>query len=531
MKTTSRSARNGALTHSSVHVAEFDDQPKSKVFELGELAERVAQLRAKGKKVVHAHGVFDLLHPGHIRHLREAKSFGDVLVVTLTADSYVNKGPHRPAFPEALRAEAMAALEVVDFVAINRSATAVEAIDAIKPDVYAKGPDYGVPADDISGGIMAEQQAVAANGGALGITNDITFSSSALINQYLPAYPQDVQRYLRDLRLRYSSKDIIAYLNRLQDMHVVVVGESILDEYVYCDQMGKSAKEPVLAMRYKSSETFAGGALAVANHLADFCKSVDVVTYLGAIDAQEAFVHQNLRPKVRLNAIRKSNSPTIVKRRYVEETLAAKLFEVYVINDDDLNESEEADLCSLLELRVGAADAVIAADFGHGLLTPASKALLAERSKFLAVNTQINAANIRFHAISSYSRANYVCINEAELRLDARNRYSPVEALIGNLTHKLDCNNFLVTQGKAGVTYLEGGAACSSPALATTVVDRVGSGDAVLAITSMCVASGVPPDVVAFIANVIGAQKVQIMGNRSPIGRVATFKFIDALLK
>src|SRR5450755_3598178 len=190
MKTTSRSARNGALTHSSMHVAEFDNQPKSKVYELSELAERVAQLRSKGKKVVHAHGVFDLLHPGHIRHLREARSFGDVLVVTLTEDRYVNKGPHRPAFPEALRAEAMAALEVVDFVAINRSATAVEAIAALKPDVYAKGPDYGVPGDDISGGILAEQQAVAANGGALGITNDITFSSSALINQYLPAYPQ-----------------------------------------------------------------------------------------------------------------------------------------------------------------------------------------------------------------------------------------------------------------------------------------------------------------------------------------------------
>jgi rfaE bifunctional protein kinase chain/domain/rfaE bifunctional protein nucleotidyltransferase chain/domain len=531
MKTTSCSKANAGLTHSSMYVADFDEQPKSKVWELSELAELVAQLRAKGKKVVHAHGVFDLLHPGHIRHLQEAKSFGDVLVVTLTADSYVNKGPHRPAFPEGLRAEAMAALEVVDFVAINRSTTAVEAIDAIKPDVYAKGPDYRVAGDDISGGISAEQQAVMAHGGLLGITNDITFSSSALINRYLPAYPQDVQKYLRELRLRYSPKDIFAYLNRLQDMHVVVVGESILDEYVYCDQMGKSAKEPVLAMRYKSSEMFAGGALAVANHLAEFCKSVEVVTYLGAVDAHEAFVHKNLRPKVRLNAIHKSNSPTIVKRRYVEETLAAKLFEVYVINDDDLNESEEADLCSLLELRVAAADAVIAADFGHGLLTPGSKALLAERSKFLAVNTQINAANIRFHAISSYSRANYVCINEAELRLDARDRYSPVEVLIGDLTHKLDCNNFLVTQGKAGVTYLEGGAACSSPALATHVVDRIGSGDAVLAITSVCVASGMPADLVAFVANVIGAQKVQIMGNRSSIGRVATFKFIETLLK
>jgi rfaE bifunctional protein kinase chain/domain/rfaE bifunctional protein nucleotidyltransferase chain/domain len=531
MTTTSRSVADAPLTHSSTHADDFGERPKSKIYEMSELSERVAQLRAKGNRVVHAHGVFDLLHPGHIRHLREAKSFGDVLVVTLTADLYVNKGPHRPAFAETLRAEAMAALEVVDYVAINRSATAVSAINALKPDVYAKGPDYREPGNDISGGITAEQQAVMAHGGLLGITDDITFSSSALINEYLPAYSLDVQTYLRDLRSRYSAKDIIAYLDLLQDMHVVVVGETILDEYVYCDQMGKSAKDPVLAMRYKSSETFAGGALAVANHLAEFCRSVEVVTYLGSVDAQETFVRKNLRPKVRLNAIHKSNSPTIVKRRYVEETLATKLFEVYVFNDDDLNESEEADLCSLLELRVASADAVIAADFGHGLLTPASKTLLAERAKFLAVNTQINAANIRFHAISSYSRADYICINEAELRLDARDRYGPVEKLIGGLTQKLDCDNFLVTQGKNGVTYVANGAQCSSPSLATNVVDRVGSGDAVLALTSVCVARGMPTEIVAFVANVIGAQKVQIMGNRSSMGRVSTFKFIEALLK
>jgi rfaE bifunctional protein kinase chain/domain/rfaE bifunctional protein nucleotidyltransferase chain/domain len=531
MTTTSRSPVNAALTHSAQRVAGFDEVPKNKICELDELAERVAQLRSKGKKVVHAHGVFDLLHPGHIRHLREARSFGDVLVVTLTEDRYVNKGPHRPAFPDALRAEAMAALEVVDFVAINRSPTAVAAIDALKPDVYAKGPDYRVPGDDISGGITAEQEAVMAHGGILGITDGITFSSSALINAYLPAYPLEVQEYLRDLRSRYSAKDIIAHLTLLADMHVLVVGEAILDEYVYCDQMGKSAKEPVLAMRYKSSETFAGGALAVANHLAEFCKSVEVVTYLGAVDAQETFVRRNLKPKVRLNAIHKSNSPTIVKRRYVEETLAMKLFEVYSINDDDLNASEEADLCSLLELRVAGADAVIAADFGHGLLTPTSKALLAQQAKFLAVNTQINAANIRFHAISSYDRADYVCINEGELRLDARDRYRPVENLVVGLRSKLDCNNVLVTQGRCGVTYIEGDTVRSSPALATHVVDRTGSGDAVLALTSVCVASGMPAEIVAFVANVIGAQKVQIMGNRNSIGRVATFKFIDALLK
>jgi rfaE bifunctional protein nucleotidyltransferase chain/domain len=503
----------------------------TKVLELDALAERVAALRAAGKRIVLAHGVFDLLHPGHIRHLAEAKSFGDVLVVTLTEDQYVNKGPNRPAFSHALRAESIAALAAVDYVAINRAPTAIGAIEAIKPDVYAKGPDYKRAADDVTGMILDEEAAVVAHGGSIAFTEDITFSSSTLLNEYLPSYPLEVQAYLRDLRSRHSLRDVIGSLDRLSDLHVVLVGETILDEYVYCDQMGKSAKDPVLAMRYRSTELYAGGVLAVANHLADFCKSVEVVTYLGTIDGQEKFVREHLKPKVRLSPIYKANSPTIVKRRYVEATLATKLFEVYVINDDDLDAAHEADLCELIEVRLAGADLVIASDFGHGLLTPASKKLLATKAKFLAVNTQINAANIRFHAISSYPRADYVCINEGELRLDARNRHGQIADLVGELATKLDCNRFLVTRGATGVSYFDGALNVVSPALTTNVVDRMGSGDAVLAITSACVAAGVPPDLVAFFANVIGGQMVRVMGNRSSIGRASTIKFVEALLK
>jgi rfaE bifunctional protein kinase chain/domain/rfaE bifunctional protein nucleotidyltransferase chain/domain len=487
--------------------------------------------RAVGKRIVHAHGVFDLLHPGHIRHLNEAKALGDVLVVTITEDRHVNKGPHRPAFPEGLRAESLAALQAVDHVAINRAPTAVTAIDAIRPHLYVKGPDYRNALDDPTGGIVREEAAVAAHGGVLHITEDITFSSSALLNQYLPSYPSDVQDYLREFRERHSADDVTGYLERLRDLRVLVVGEAILDEYIYCDQMGKSAKEPVLAMRYNSAETFAGGALAVANHLADFCAGVDLVTYLGSTDDREAFVRASLKPSVRLHAIGKANAPTIVKRRYVEATLLTKLFEVYVIEDDDVTAEEEATLGALLAERIAQADAVVVADYGHGLLTRASKELLAERAPFLAVNTQINAANIRFHAISSYPRADYVCINEAELRLDARSRTGSVDDLVGVLATKLDCDRFLVTRGRSGVRYFDGGETWSSPSFAAGVVDRIGAGDAVLAVTSLGVAAGIPPDVVAFVANVIGAQTVQIMGNRTAIDRAATLKFIASLLK
>jgi rfaE bifunctional protein nucleotidyltransferase chain/domain len=114
----------------------------AKILEISQLAERLEPLRAQGSRIVHCHGVFDLLHVGHIRHFEKAKELGDVLVVTLTADRYVNKGPHRPAFNQNLRAEAIAALACVDCVAINDDASAVPAIEVIRPHFYVKGSDY-----------------------------------------------------------------------------------------------------------------------------------------------------------------------------------------------------------------------------------------------------------------------------------------------------------------------------------------------------------------------------------------------------
>src|SRR5262249_9140571 len=120
----------------------------SKIQDLHTLAETIRRLKAQGKKVVQSHGVFDLLHLGHIRHFEQGRRMGDILVVTVTRDEHVNKGPHRPAFPHDLRAEALAALQCVDFVAVNQWPLAVEAIRLLKPDIYVKGPDYKVAAND-----------------------------------------------------------------------------------------------------------------------------------------------------------------------------------------------------------------------------------------------------------------------------------------------------------------------------------------------------------------------------------------------
>src|SRR5690242_11299404 len=114
------------------------DYRRQKIVEFNDLD----TLRKKhaGARIVHAHGVFDVLHAGHLAYLESAKRFGDILVVTVTADRFVNKGPGRPYFNGNIRANMLAALEIVDYVAINFYPTAVPAIEKLKPHFYVKGP-------------------------------------------------------------------------------------------------------------------------------------------------------------------------------------------------------------------------------------------------------------------------------------------------------------------------------------------------------------------------------------------------------
>jgi len=507
-------------------------QAASKVVDLDLLAQRVAEMKAAGKKVVLCHGFFDLLHYGHIKHFEEARRQGNALVVTITPDIYVAKGLNRPAFTESYRAQMLASLELVDYVAVNRWPNAVEMLAVVAPSVYAKGPDYKNHDADLTGKISAEEAAVLDAGGSMYYTEDVTFSSSALINRHLSSFSSEVNAYLTEMRSTYSVSEIHAALDSLRKMRVLVVGEAIIDEYVYVDQMGKSSKEPVLAMRYVSKEQFAGGALAIANHMAALIDDVSVVSFLGAQDTSEEFVRSCLAPNIKAKFLYKKDSPTIVKRRYVESYLLSKLFEVYVFNDEFLEEKDEISFCSELQKATQEYDLVVVADFGHGIMTQNAIDTLQDEAKFLAVNTQQNAANIGYHTISRYSRADFVCTNERELRSDARTRVGAIEPLVLSAVGRLRAGNMLVTRGKSGALFYSMREGWSSgPAFTSSVIDRVGSGDAVLAWTAPMAAAGLPGKMIAFVSNIIGAQATQIVGNRNAVDRVATYRFIDSLLK
>src|SRR5580704_2524012 len=158
------------------------------------------ELRASGRSITLCHGVFDLLHVGHLRHLGVARGFGDALIVSITADEFVQKGPGRPVFQSMLRAEMLAALEIVDYVVVVDEPSAESILTAVKPNVYAKGGDYIDPTQDVTGKIVRERDIVEQHGGRLVFTEDITFSSSNLLNRFFNVFEPEVKAHLQGLK-------------------------------------------------------------------------------------------------------------------------------------------------------------------------------------------------------------------------------------------------------------------------------------------------------------------------------------------
>jgi rfaE bifunctional protein nucleotidyltransferase chain/domain len=506
---------------------------RGKIKPLEELGELAAAARAAGKTVVLVHGVFDLVHMGHVRHLEAAHREGDVLIVTVTADEYVNKGPGRPIFHEVMRAEMVAALEYVDWVGINDSATAEPVLDAVGPDVYVKGSDYENPEDDVTGNIEVERDAIEKRGGRMVFTDDIKFSSSALINRYLDVYDAPLRDFLDEMREGSGLTGLLDLIERVKDYRILLVGDTIVDEYLYVLPLGKSAKENIIATKSKDREIFAGGVIAAANHVASFCREVEVITCLGGQDSHEDLIRNSLLANVTLTPVHRDGVPTTCKRRYVDTSYTRKLFEVYFMDDSRLENPIEQAFGDLITERAKDFDLVIVTDFGHGLISPKIVDTLVANSRFLAVNTQVNAGNQGFNLISKYPRADYVCLDEPEARLAVSDKYTDLAAIAArHLPEIIDCDKIVITQGRHGC--IASAAEQSStriPALTDKVVDTIGAGDAFFVVTAPLVAAGGEMGDIGLIGNAAGAMMVGIVGHRSSIDKVSLMKYLTAVLK
>jgi cytidyltransferase-like protein len=509
--------------------------PAHKIIPFEAAPELFARLRREGRKIVQCHGTFDLVHPGHIYHLEEAHALGDILVITITGENYVNKGPGRPYFNDTLRARSLAALESVDYVVVIPFPAAVEAIECIKPHIYCKGREYESAETDVTGNIHDDILTVQKCGGEVHYIGSVVFSSSKLINEHFDHIPAEVKEYCHSLATDCSPDSFRSIIESFSQLRVLVIGDIIIDRYSYLKVQGLTSKNRILSGRFVNQETQAGGALAIQRHIAQFTEQVDLLSLLG----QETWVDDFMRsylPQEHDLCLRHENFTTIVKQRFVEPMCEgkelSKLFSVNYIDAHPPGEELVELILKRLEGLLPKYDLIVVADFGHGIMSEPVRRLVESKAKFMALNCQTNSNNHGFNIISrQYERADCFSLDQQELLLSCAQQHIDFGEELQKLKKKLGATYAWLTRGSIETIGLKS----DEPASIITpfenrVVDTVGAGDAFYAVTSLAACQKLSAQLTTFIGQLAGAQAVRIVGNNTPISKAALLKAGMALL-
>ncbi|MCC6427404.1 MAG: adenylyltransferase/cytidyltransferase family protein [Phycisphaerales bacterium] len=524
---------------------------KTKILTLPELLNARQAARIAGRRIVQCHGCFDIVHPGHIRHLRQAKSMGDILLVSITGDSRINKGKGRPLIPEELRAENLAAIDFIDWVHIDPNATAQNLLARVQPDIYVKGKEYEHNKDPR---FLAEKDLVEAAGGRVVFSSgDIVFSSTALI----AAMEQSVDPFHKRLANlcempELAGEELFGLISRFRGKRVVVTGDVILDTYVLCDRPEVAGESPIMTLRPIERRQYDGGAGILARHLAAMGARPVLVTALPDDEGGRALRQRLLLEGIEVRSVT-TTTPIPEKQRFLVGS--QKVMKLDLVEPMVLDAAQQRQLVDLAieaaegsGLDRGQADAGIIADFGLGLLSHVTVNRLCTALRPLVRVLAGDVSGKRSNLLSMH-HMDLLTPSESELREGFRMFGEGLPLVTWKLLEASSSKAAIVTMGPDGLIGFErlpgvpvgetavtdhtSAAVCGAastqaesapifqtrlrgehvPALCPMGVDPLGCGDSLLAAATLTLAAGGSLLAASFLGACAAAAQVQRLGN------------------
>ncbi len=492
-----------------------------KIVDHASLLQFVTNTRADGKTIVQCHGCFDIVHPGHIRYLEYASRQGDLLLVTLTGDADVSKGTQRPYIPQELRAENLAALTCVDRVYIDPNPTAESILRDVKPDVYIKGREYERSADPR---FLKEREIVEECGGRIVFSSgEVVFSSSALIDMV----PRDADLQAQRLSVICERHDLTQsslthVIDQFRDQRVLVVGDTILDRYVFCDAVDIASESPMMSLNQLDETTYVGGAAIVARHVAALGGHPCLLTAIGH-DEQSQYVEEVLaRDGVQTQLLR-CRPDVAEKSRYLVDD--KKLLKVQSAEPIPLDSLAQRRAMSVLEAEAENADAVIFCDFGFGMITAGllERVLPRLRARVRVITADVSGQHA---SLMNFHGADLLTPTERELRSNVNDFNQGLSSVAYSLLSSTQAKHLIVTLEKKGMVLFDRAtddpehpqwaARLVSEHLPTfneRPIDSLGGGDALLATASLSLAVGAPMMTAAYLGNAAAAIEIGKLGN------------------
>lgn len=463
-------------------------------------------------KFIMCHGVFDVVHPGHVRHLTYAKSKAEKLIVSITCDKHIKKGTYRPHIPENLRALNLAAFEMVDFVIIDRNPTPLNNIKSIKPYYFAKGFEYS--SSGLPKATQEEIKALKSYGGNIIFTpGDVVYSSSRFLNESLPEV--GLEKLIMLMHKEKINFDTLRKtLKDFKNFKVHVLGDTIVDTYTRTTLIGGQTKTPTFSLHFNSKEDYVGGAGIVAQHLNSAGAKVIFSTVLGNDSLNKFVTSKFKKTNIKTNIFVDQTRPTTNKNVFIASDY--RLLKVDTLDNRPIS-NEIIDFFSK-SLKKDKSNAIVFSDFRHGIFNQISTDKLTKaipKKTFKVADSQVAS---RWGNITDFKGFDLITPNERESRFALANQ----DATVGQLSQLLydNCNykNLILKLGSKGVfcnTYKRKSfnQYFSLDSFVSTVIDPVGAGDALLAYSTLAMLSSKSLIISSILGSIAAACECEYDGN------------------
>jgi len=465
----------------------------------------------KSSKIIFVSGIFNIIHPGHLRLLRFASELGGSLVVGVLSDKIAGDLAH---VSEGMRLDGVISNSWVhDAFIMNKSI--VEVIGNIRPNIIVKGKEH-------ESRFNVEKKIVESYGGELLFSSGESYFSSLDL-----LYKEFNTSNLRNIKLPNSyldrhnidNKSLVKLVLKFSSIKVCVIGDLIIDEYITCEPLGLSQEDPTVVVTPVDKTKFIGGAGIVAAHAAGLGSKVKFITITGDDNLHDFSKNELLKSDVDAILIKDKNRPTTLKQRF--RSKGRCLLRVSHLHQEAVNPLLQDIVFDKVKSIINDTDLIVFSDFNYGCLP---QKLVDKISKIAFENNVILTADSQSSSqignIGRFKRMSLITPTEREARISERNNEDGLVVLAEKLRKQSESQNVLLKLGEEGVLIHSNKEhnkyewiTDRVPAMNTSPRDVAGAGDSLIITASLALACGGNIFESAFIGSLAAAIQVSRVGN------------------
>jgi len=484
---------------------------EGKIVNLGDFAVKA------GDSVVLCHGHFNIIHPGHIRYLNYARQQGDKLVVSIQGDASFQNSERKHNFSEAERAAGVASIQSVDKVIILGKSNLEELIKVLEPSVLVLGKEFEYEHDEQ---VSKAVKLINKQGGkTLFHAGETHYASADLLRENIPEIHEEQTKLFKNAckTQKLILGELLECIDRFKDSSLLVIGDTIVDQYVACDALGMSAEAPVVVVRELDAREYAGGAAIVAMHakaLGSECRYISVVgNDMNATIAEKELDQLNVQHVL----VEDNSRPTTFKIRYLVNN--QKMFRVSRMKEHSLSRQIEDQVIKEIKKASSHIQGILISDFVYGVITPRVLETITDlaKKKHLYVIGDLQCSS-QVGNVSKFKNFDLICPTERESRIALGTQDEGVEWVANALMQQTSARNMVMKLGREGFIAYESVTESfinrqHFPALSINPVDVAGAGDSLLAALSVGLCSGASLMQASAIGAGMASIAVQKVGN------------------